>query len=85
MGASDFPTTGFDADNYHYAAIGRQRRLRSALSGRLGLRCETVLMPECGHSTRDAMGGGEHIGRELPFRILQITSFCRGLSSVSFA
>jgi Fe-S oxidoreductase len=87
MGASwTFRTDGFDADNVSLTAGDRAGQRKITLSiVRAALACgaKTVLMPECGHSyTEMRWEAANTFGRELPFRILQITELlAEGLSS----
>jgi len=87
MGASwTFRTDGFDADNVSLTAGDRAGQRKITLSiVRAALACgaNTVLMPECGHSyTEMRWEAANTFGRELPFRILQITELlAEGLSS----
>jgi Fe-S oxidoreductase len=87
MGASwTFRTDGFDADNVSLTAGDRAGQRKITLSiVRAALACgaKTVLMPECGHSyTEMRWEAANTFGRELPFRILQVTELlAEGLSS----
>jgi Fe-S oxidoreductase len=87
MGASwTFRTDGFDADNVSLTAGDRAGQRKITLSiVRAALACgaKTVLMPECGHSyTEMRWEAANTFGRELPFRVLQITELlAEGLSS----
>jgi Fe-S oxidoreductase len=87
MGASwTFRTDGFDADNVSLTAGDRAGQRKITLSiVRAALACgaKTVLMPECGHSyTEMRWEAANTFGKELPFRILQITELlAEGLSS----
>jgi Fe-S oxidoreductase len=87
MGASwTFRTDGFDADNVSLTAGDRAGQRKITLSiVRAALACgaNIVLMPECGHSyTEMRWEAANTFGRELPFRILQVTELlAEGLSS----
>ncbi len=87
MGASwTFRTDGFDADNVSLTAgdrVGQRKITLSIVRAALACGARTVLMPECGHSyTEMRWEAANTVGRELPFRILQVTELlAEGLSS----
>jgi Fe-S oxidoreductase len=89
MGASwSFRTDGFDADNVALTAGDRagQRKITLGIV-RAAIACgaKTLVMPECGHSfTEMRWEAANAYGRELPFRIVQITELlAEGLSAGS--
>jgi Fe-S oxidoreductase len=78
MGASwTFRTDGFDADNVSLTAgdrAGQKAVTRGIVEAALACGAKTVVMPECGHSfTEMRWEAANTVGRELPFRVLQIT------------
>jgi len=78
MGASwTFRTDGFDADNVSLTAgdrMGQEAVTRGIVEAALACGAKTVVMPECGHSfTEMRWEAANTFGRELPFRVLQIT------------
>ncbi len=80
MGASwTFRTDGFDADNVSLT-VGDRAGQRATTLGivQAGIACgaKTLLMPECGHSfTEMRWEAANEFGKELPFRVMQITEF----------
>jgi Fe-S oxidoreductase len=87
MGVSwTFRTDGFDADNVSLTAGDRNGQRATTLGiVRAALACgaKTLLMPECGHSfTEMRWEAANTFGKELPFRIMQITELvAEGLSN----
>ena len=87
MGVSwTFRTDGFDADNVSLTAGDRNGQRATTLGiVRAALACgaKMLLMPECGHSfTEMRWEAANTFGKDLPFRILQITELlAEGLSN----
>ncbi len=80
MGASwTFRTDGFDADNVSLTAgdrAGQRTTTLGIVQAAISCGATTLLMPECGHSfTEMRWEAANEFGRELPFRVLQITEF----------
>jgi len=78
MGASwSFRTDGFDADNVALTAGDREGQRKITLSiveAAIACGAKTLVMPECGHSfTEMRWEAANAYGRDLPFRIVQIT------------
>jgi Fe-S oxidoreductase len=74
-----FRTDGFDADNVSLTAgdrAGQRATTLGIVQAAIGCGAKTVLMPECGHSfTEMRWEAANEFGRDLPFRVLQITEF----------
>jgi Fe-S oxidoreductase len=80
MGESwTFRTDGFDADNVSLTAgdrVGQRATTLGIVQAAIDCGAKTLLMPECGHSfTEMRWEAANEFGRELPFRVLQITEF----------
>lgn len=80
MGASwTFRTDGFDADNVSLTAgdrAGQRATTLGIVNAAIACGATTLLMPECGHSfTEMRWEAANELGRDLPFRVLQITEF----------
>jgi Fe-S oxidoreductase len=78
MGVSwTFRTDGFDADNVALTAgdrEGQRKTMLGIVDAAIQCGATTLVMPECGHSfTEMRWEAANAYGRELPFRILQIT------------
>jgi Fe-S oxidoreductase len=87
MGVSwTFRTDGFDADNASLTAgdhDGQRAITIGIVKAAVACGAKTLLMPECGHSfTEMRWEAANTFGRDVPFRILQITELlAEGLSS----
>jgi Fe-S oxidoreductase len=80
IGASwSFRTDGFDADNVSLTAgdrAGQRAVTMGIVNAAIACGAKTLLMPECGHSfTEMRWEAANELGRELPFRVMQITEF----------
>jgi Fe-S oxidoreductase len=80
MGASwTFRTDGFDADNVSLTAgdrAGQRTTTLGIVRAAIACQAKTLLMPECGHSfTEMRWEAANAFGKELPFRVMQITEF----------
>jgi Fe-S oxidoreductase len=80
MGASwTFRTDGFDADNVSLTAgdrAGQRAITLGIVQAASACGAKTLLMPECGHSfTEMRWEAANELGRELPFRVVQVTEF----------
>jgi Fe-S oxidoreductase len=80
MGVSwTFRTDGFDADNVSLTAgdrAGQRSTTLGIVQAAISCGAKTLLMPECGHSfTEMRWEAANEFGRELPFRVMQITEF----------
>jgi len=72
-----FRTDGFDADNVSLTAgdrAGQDAITKSIVNAAIGCEAKILVMPECGHSyTEMRWEAANSFGRDLPFRVLQIT------------
>jgi len=80
IGASwTFRTDGFDADNVSLTAgdrAGQRATTLGIVQSAIACQAKTLLMPECGHSfTEMRWEAANKFGKELPFRVMQITEF----------
>jgi Fe-S oxidoreductase len=80
IGASwTFRTDGFDADNVSLTAgdrVGQRATTLGIVRAAIDCGAKTLLMPECGHSfTEMRWEAANEYGKDLPFRVLQITEF----------
>jgi len=80
MGSSwTFRTDGFDADNVSLTAgdrAGQRTTTLGIVQAAIACDAKTLLMPECGHSfTEMRWEAANEFGKELPFRVMQITEF----------
>jgi Fe-S oxidoreductase len=80
IGASwTFRTDGFDADNVSLTAgdrVGQRATTLGIVRAAIDCGAKTLLMPECGHSfTEMRWEAANDYGKDLPFRVLQITEF----------
>jgi Fe-S oxidoreductase len=80
MGASwTFRTDGFDADNVSLTVgdrAGQRVTTLGIVQAAIACGAKTLLMPECGHSfTEMRWEAANEFGKELPFRVMQITEF----------
>jgi Fe-S oxidoreductase len=74
-----FRTDGFDADNVSLTAgdrAGQRATTLGIVQAAIACGAKTLLMPECGHSfTEMRWEAANEFGKNLPFRVLQITEF----------
>jgi Fe-S oxidoreductase len=74
-----FRTDGFDADNVSLTAgdrAGQRATTLGIVHAAIDCGAKTLLMPECGHSfTEMRWEAANEFGKDLPFRVLQITEF----------
>jgi Fe-S oxidoreductase len=80
IGASwTFRTDGFDADNVSLTVgdrAGQRATTLGIVQAAIACGAKTLLMPECGHSfTEMRWEAANEFGKELPFRVMQITEF----------